>query len=341
MQTATTDVGSLPLTDDFEGAQKNFGKAVEDKLSLGLDFPCYPQLPGTKESPMNMYLQFLAPLAKEGRGLSIEGEELHLEGEIEVPSHPLGVERAEYFVNFASQKRDSVHLIGLKGCLTGPFTLASAIDRADLFTSGVSKREVVAKLSELVSASCRRLEDLGFGLISIDEPILSVLLGDDDRILRKLFGYGEDFVVDSLDGILGNVGVCTGIHVCGVVTPMVKRVLLDSNVDIVDHEFCEIPRNLVAYTKNELQSRDKLLALGCVSSTRPTVEGVQTIKRRIEAGLDHFGQDILIKPDCGFGGLLGAPSAYDICLRKLGNLIRAKEELSKERILESGASSGK
>lgn len=338
MQTATTDVGSLPLADDFGAAQSNFKRAVKDKLSLGLDFPCYPQLPGSKESPMNMFLQFLKPLAEEGSGLSVEGEEVYLEGEIELPVRPVGVERARYFTDFVSENRLVDSPVGLKACVTGPFTLASAIERGDLFTSGVSKKEVVLKLTDLISTSSRALETLGYEWINIDEPILSVLLGDDDKILRKFFGYGEDFVVDSLNKVLGAVRVSTGIHVCGVVTPMVKRVLLCSDVDIVDHEFCEIPRNLQAYTKEELESRDKMLALGCVSSTKPSIEDVQTIKHRIEAGLNLFGQNILIKPDCGLGGLLGAPLAYEIALGKLRNMIQARRNLSEAGILESRTS---
>ena len=330
MQKATTDVGSLPLADDFGAAQSNFKRAVEDKLSLGLNFPCYPQLPGTRESPMNMFLQFLKPLAEEGSGLSVDGEEIHLEGEIELPVQPIGVERAQYFRDFISVNEPADSLIGLKACVTGPFTLASTIDREDLFTSGVSRIEVIMKLTDLVSTSCSALEASGFDLINIDEPVLSVLLGDDDRILRKFFGYGEDFVVDCLNRVLRAARACTGIHVCGIVTPMVKRVLLGSDVDIVDHEFCEIPRNLTAYTKEELESRDKLIALGCVSSIKPFVEDVQTIKHRIEEGLDLFGENIMIKPDCGLGGLLGASSAYEISLGKLRNMVQAKIDISKE-----------
>lgn len=329
LHTATADVGSLPLTDDFDSLRKNFERAIEDKLSTELDFPCYPQLPGTKESPMNMYLQFLEPLVREERGLSIEGGEIHLVGEIEIPDSPVGVERARYFINYLSENRLTDLSSGLKACVTGPFTLASSIDREDIFKSGASKKEVIHLLSELVSNSCSELEHLGFDLINIDEPILSVLLAE-DRVLKGFFGYGTDFVIDILNKVLNSVHVYTGIHVCGIVTPAVKRVLLESDVDIVDHEFCDIPQNMQAYAKRELESEDKLLAFGCVSTTNTVVEDVEAIKRRIGQGLQHFGNNILIKPDCGFGGLLGLPSAYEISLRKLKNMVQAKKALKKK-----------
>jgi 5-methyltetrahydropteroyltriglutamate--homocysteine methyltransferase len=322
-------VGSLPLTDDFEGLQENFKRAVRDKLSSGLDFPCYPQLPGTKESPMNMYLQFLEPLVRESRGLSIEGEEICLVGEIEIPDRPVGVERARYFIDYISKNLLTDVSLGSKACVTGPFTLASSIDREDIFKSGVSKKEVILRLSELVSISCSELERLGFDLINIDEPILSVILAE-DQVLKGFFGYGIDFVIDILNGILNSVRVYTGIHVCGIVTPIVKHVLLESEVDIVDHEFCDIPQNIQAYSKRELESGDKLLGFGCVSTTNSTVETVETIKLRIRQGMQIFGDNILIKPDCGFGGLLGLPSAYEISLRKLKNMVQVRKALKKE-----------
>jgi len=276
-----------------------------------------------------MYLQFLAPLAQEGRGLSIEGEQVHLEGELEIPDRPIGVERAQHFINRLSEDRWTDALIGPKACVTGPFTLASSIEREDLFKSGASKREIILLLSELVSNSCSELERLGYDLINVDEPILSVLLAE-DRILRNFFGYGIDLVIDTLNKILNSVNVYTGIHVCGIVTPIVKRVLLETDVDVVDHEFCDTPQNLQAYTKRELESRDKLLAFGCVSTTNPVVEDVDTIELRIRQALRLFGSNILIKPDCGFGGLLGFPSAYEISLRKLKNMVQANRNLKKD-----------
>jgi len=315
------------LVDDFAGSQRNFRRAVKEKLAVGLNFPCYPQLPGTKESPMNMYLQFLAPLAEEGRGLFICGGEIYLEGEIDPPDQPIGVERARYFADFLSKNPMGDPLIAPKACVTGPFTLASSIDRDDIFKSGISKRDVVLKLSELVSTSCIELERLGFQLINVDEPVLSVILGDDDKILKKFFGYGKDFIIETLDKVFKTVKVHTGTHVCGNVTPLVKHVLLESRVDIVDHEFCNSPRNLQVYTKRELESRDKLLAFGCVSTTDPSVEDVETIKLRIRQGLKRFGENIMIKPDCGFGGFLGFPSAYELSMDKLRNLVQARKAL--------------
>ena len=78
---ATADVGSLPAEDDFENDRKNVDRAIWDKITVGLDYPTYPQLVGTAGNPMNMGLQFLRPLSMSNPSLQIKGEEISLLGD--------------------------------------------------------------------------------------------------------------------------------------------------------------------------------------------------------------------------------------------------------------------
>jgi methionine synthase II (cobalamin-independent) len=104
---------------------------------------------------------------------------------------------------------------------------------------------------------------------------------------------------------------------------MVKTVLLESAADIVDHEFTAIRENLNAYSREDLERADKFLAFGCVSTVNPTVESVEEISVRLEKALSLYGERLLVKPDCGFGGMLGTPDAYGIVQRKLRNMVTA------------------
>jgi 5-methyltetrahydropteroyltriglutamate--homocysteine methyltransferase len=316
---ATVDVGSLPLEDDFDGNRRNTDRAILDKLSAGLDYPCYPQLPGSPSSPMNMGLQFLIPLSKVEPKIKIRGQEAELlSDEIKIPSEPIGVERAEYFLNYLSQHGLTSKIKGIKACITGPFTVASYLNRRNLMTCGASKPSVVEELAQVLSRSCRRLSELGFDLINVDEPFFSVMLGR-----KVLFNYDAKFVVDMLDTILAEASCLTAIHACGTVTPLVKEVLLKSKVDIIDHEFAGSPANIHAYTKDDFERAGKLLAYGCVSSVKPQVESVEEISASIRNALDAFGRRVIVKPDCGFGGMLGIPGAYEVALRKLENMVKA------------------
>jgi len=322
---ATADVGSLPLEDDFNEGRKNVDRATRDKLSVGLDYPCYPQLPGSPSNPMNMGLQFLIPLSKVEPNIRIRGEQAELlSDEIKPPSDPIGVERAEHFVTFLREHGLVSRVKGLKACVTGPFTVASYLNRKNLMTCGASKPAVVSGLAQVLGGSCKRLSELGFDLINIDEPFFSVMLGR-----KVLFNYDERFVVEMLDAMIAEVSGLSAVHACGTVTPLVREVLLKSKVDIIDHEFAGSPANLHAYTRDDLERSGKLVAYGSVSTVNPQVESVEEISASIRNGLKAFGRRIIVKPDCGFGGMLGIPGAYEIALRKLENMAKASRAIAK------------
>ena len=319
MLLATADVGSLPILDDFDGERANVDRAILDKFSMGLDYPCYPQLPGSRSNPMNMALQFLIPLSKVEPAIQIKGEEAALlSDEIRPPSDPIGVERAEYYVKFLREHELVSRAKGVKACVTGPFTLASYLNRKSLMACGASKPRVVRALAEVLSKSCRRLSDLGFNLINIDEPFLSVMLGR-----KVLFSYDERFVVEMLNILIREISGISAVHVCGTVTPLVRSVLLEGEAQVIDHEFAGSPVNLHAYTRDDFERTGKFLAYGCVSSVNPRVETVDEISASVRNALKLFGPRVIVKPDCGFGGMQGIPDAYDLVLRKLRNMVSA------------------
>jgi 5-methyltetrahydropteroyltriglutamate--homocysteine methyltransferase len=317
---ATLDVGSVPLQDDFDEDRRNVDRAIVDKVTVGLDYPCYPQLPGSSTKPMNMALQYLKPLSKTNPGIQITGQEARLLSDtISEPPDVVGVERAEYFLTFL--RTHALHGVkGVKACVTGPFTLAAYLDLKNLMTCGASKPDVVRTLATILSRSCKRLSDLGFDLVCIDEPFLSVMLG---RRGEVLFKYDEQFVVDNLNTLIKQLSCLSAVHVCGRITPLVKAVLLESAADIVDHEFTAARVNANAYSKEELERAHKFLAYGCVSSINPTVESVEEISTSLQRAITLFGNRILVKPDCGFGGMIGTPDAYGITQRKLSNMVAA------------------
>ena len=326
---ATEDVGSVPVQDDFEGDRKNVDRTITDKVIVGLDYPCYPQLVGTPSNPMNMALQFLKPLAAINPGIQIRGEEITLlTDDIKEPSYPIGIERAEYFLTFLHRNNLLQKLRGTKACITGPFTLASYMGMKNIMTCGASRPQIVERLGNILRKSCSRLSDLGFNIISIDEPFLSVILGAN----RLLYSYDQKFVVKVLNTLIGEVSSFSAIHVCGRVTPLVKSVLLASNVDIIDHEFAQSPKNHEAYSRIELEATGKVLAYGCISSTNQGIETVEEIIGVLKNAQNIFGPRIIVKPDCGFGGLSGLPDAYSITLSKLRNMVQAARDIRKSHI---------
>ena len=323
---ATTDVGSMPLQDDFDESRTNFDRAIVDKVMVGLNFPCYPQLSGTTSKPMNMGLQYLIPLSKTNPNIQIKDQEVQLvSDEIKEPSNSIGVERAEHYAAYLREHNLIDRIRGIKACVTGPFTLASYLNSGNLLTCGASKPEVVRALAKVLRRSCRRLGDLGFDWINIDEPFLSLMLGREHELMYE---YDEHFVVEMLNMLIGEMPCLSAIHVCGTVTPMVKTVLLESRADIVDHEFAASPKNLQAYTKDDLERTGKFLAYGCISSIKLSIETVEEISTSVRKALDRFGPRVIMKPDCGFGGMQNVPEVYTTVLGKLRNMILASRKLA-------------
>jgi 5-methyltetrahydropteroyltriglutamate--homocysteine methyltransferase len=277
---------------------------------------------------MNMGLQFLQPLSMNNSSLQIKGEEITLLGENLVePDHAIGIERAEYFLSFIHRNNLMKRLKGTRACVTGPFTLASYIGTKNLMTCGASKPHIVEALAKTLGRSCKQLSDMGINIISIDEPFLSVILG----AKRLLYSYDQEFVVKVLNTLIKEISTFSAIHVCGRITPLVKSSLLASDANIIDHEFAQSPKNHEAYSKQELEQTEKMLAYGCISSTNLKIETVEEVTGALKNAQKLFGQRIIVKPDCGFGGLSGLPGAYEITFTKLRNMILGAQEVRKLR----------
>jgi methionine synthase II (cobalamin-independent) len=45
-----------------------------------------------------------------------------------------------------------------------------------------------------------------------------------------------------------------------------------------------------------------------------------------------FGPRVIVKPDCGFAGMLGIPDAYSIAFGKLENMVEAARLVAKSSI---------
>jgi methionine synthase II (cobalamin-independent) len=63
---------------------------------------------------------------------------------------------------------------------------------------------------------------------------------------------------------------------------------------------------------------------------KPQVETVEEISASLRKALETFGPRIIVKPDCGFGGMLGIMDAYETTLKKLQNMVKAARAVAAE-----------
>jgi 5-methyltetrahydropteroyltriglutamate--homocysteine methyltransferase len=331
----TTVVGSFPLTN----TQENMKRVFKDQIKIGIDFPCYPQL-------VSMTGQFLTPLSKLSPNLIKEGDKYFLEGEIEVPEEPFALDYGKFIMDLIKNKNPelSEKIKGTKACLTGPFTLASEITLRGEIAKNITPRffrepkaimikRLVDVLAEIMKKIGKAYSDMGFNIVSMDEPILSLLIG------RKAAFYDEDFYIEILNKALQEIGGITSIHVCGRISPNLRDLLLKTDVNILDHEFQTNKSNFDIFQKQHFSKSDKFLAMGTVASSFNKMEGasvddyvesVSSLKDFIKKGIEMVGREnLIIKPDCGFLPLrdvFDQETAYKITLKKMQNMISAIQQ---------------
>jgi len=317
----TTHVGSLPL----EYSKVNVAKAFLDMVSIGIDYPPYPQLRGFIDI-------FLQPLLKQHvivkRGefyFLLQEEPVDIDVKEYIPEESVIVAKLVSSMSIGNIK-------GLRAPITGPFTLASKIfiRRPSFMSSLLSrKRQTLELMVDLVRNFALAFKKLGYDFLVLDEPILGTIVG----ARRLLFNYKPEDIRSGLDRIFERIHVLRGIHVCGRISKGLVEILLNlESIEVLDHEFADSPENLENYDVEILESHNKFIAFGCLSSKKATVEGKEEVLSLLKSGLNKYGRRLLmIKPDCGLGGLRGATSNpildYRIAIDKLRMIVEVAKEV--------------
>ncbi len=341
---ASTVVGSFPLTNTPE----NMAKAFQGQIEAGITHPCYPQL-------VSMTGQFLEPLRMLTGALELRGKEYYLLKDFDLPANPIALEYGKFVVDFLAKNPDLAKRIqGTKACLTGPFTLSGDVlleesglgqgVKKQIFTEprAIMVDWMVAKFASLLQGIAKAYSDMGFQIISMDEPTLSLMVGRKTYIFHK-----HDFILEQLNKAMAGIKGWPSVHVCGRLAPLLRDLLLESRAKILDHEFVSWEQNWEIYTRQDLEKHDKFVAVGVVSSkvnadpgkTKPVdyVESVGFIESVMTKAIDLFGADrVIFKPDCGLGGLKGTFAeafAYEIAMGKLRNIGTALANVRKKKNL--------
>jgi len=331
---ATTVVGSFP----YENTKKNMEQAFWDQIHAGIDYPCYPQL-------ISMMDQFFDPAIEAKSGIVKKGNKYYLEGDFQVPSEPIALDYGQFVLDFFDKYPEARSQIkGWKACLTGPFTLAGEIivppekangKRPILYEEprAIMNAEIVSQIATMMANTAKEYVKMGASIISMDEPSLGLIIGN-----RKSLFHSKDTFVEILNKAIAPITTHSSIHVCGRISPRLRDVLLQTNVNIVDHEFQKAD-NAGLYTRDHLESKKKVLAYGILESSvafqkdgtlASYVESLSHLEELISQVVATYGKEnVILKPDCGFGGLraiFGQNLASEIVRHKLSNLTQAMKK---------------
>ncbi len=299
-------------------------EALQLQDKAGIDYPSYGQ-------PQDMCAMFLGYLI--GHGLEYKNG-FQVTGDIDIPKTIPAIEYLQVAKKYFTFK-------GVKMPLTGPITLAASVKVGD--KPAIEYPEIVEQLAAFVSSIAENYDTGGAAIISIDEPSL---------VYALYTGMEPDFITEVLNTSLKPItNAIPSTHVCGQLNTSITDILLSTTAVVLDHEFSAIPKNVDLYGKDDLESLKKVIGFGCVETNmepallievqkngdwRSVVEPVAVVKKRIQTAIKKWGKEnIIIDPDCGFGGLRGYINkkltkevAMTICYEKLKNMVDAKKEIA-------------
>ncbi|MBY9006313.1 MAG: hypothetical protein KGD63_06110 [Candidatus Lokiarchaeota archaeon] len=331
----TSVTGSFPLANTNENIQRT----IEDQINIGIDYPCYGQLE-------SILTQFLFPLSEKLPEFELLNNRFYLHDDFSIPNEPIGTDYIKFLMDFLEKRKElKTKIKGTKGCLTGPFTLASEIILSENLSKGLRSilfsepraimvGWIVSKVAEIMKIVAKNYSNMGVNIIAIDEPILGLLVG------KKIMFHSEDFIIKTLNNVVSETNCLSSVHVCGQVSPKLRDILLQTDINILDHEFQTNENNYDIFKKSHFERHDKYLALGAVKTKiRPKkdsqindyVESETEIKEILKKAIKLYGkQNLFIKPDCGFLPLRDVfeeDFAYEITIRKLKNMVSAVKKL--------------
>ena len=288
----TTVVGSYPVVKGsglfarMDPLKHAVEVAVADQIGAGIDIISDGQVRGDMIRAFTSHLPGI-------RGSSVVGK-------VQPATRPITLADTKY----ALSRHPKV-----KGILTGPSTLAHGLSIETPFYR--NKDELVLDLAQALAVEANYLQDAGVALIQVDEPIFSTGAAN--------IAVGREAV----NAIAGRLRVPASLHVCGNLGNVIDDVLR-INVAAFDFEFANNPGNLEVLSEKDLGGR--MIGYGCVDSADPGVESIETIKKRLEAGIDVFSPDtMLVDPDCGL-----RMQTRDAALGKLKNMVVAAGDVRAE-----------
>lgn len=307
----STVVGSFPYE---KYSEENMIKGLELQIRAGVDYPCYPQL-------VPMVGQFLDPLAEKNPNIKKQDKVYKLEKfAFEFPEEPLATEYGEFMLKYFKEHPEAKGKVkGMKACLTGPFTIANDIIIPDEIVPNkvapviyqeqraIMFKEILLQIADYMANIAKAYSEMGFNIISMDDPLLSLIVGK-----RKTLFHSDDDIIEILNRALAGVKSYSSIHICGRISPRLADILVKCDVSIMDHEFTT-GDNDNSFAPGMFQGKSKTLAIGVIDSNvkyqegatlDQYVESVDVIVERIKKYQEKFGKEnIMFKPDCGFGGL--------------------------------------
>jgi len=244
--------------------------AVADQLEAGIDLISDGQVRA------DMVSMFAAGIP----GMKTERGRAYITGKITRPLKSITAK------DLMSARQQACGRAMVKGIITGPATLAasSSLSRDAPYKSRLDPR-LLNDLANALSFEAEQLVRAGADALQIDEPVL--------------FNIGVDKVLKFIDATVENVRIPVKLHPHVASFEDFVKLLTARNIQYVGVEAAKYPFWLEKLTRDLFEDHNKKVALGVIDTDSRDVESVEVVKNRIKCGVEVFGEDMWVNPDCG------------------------------------------
>ncbi len=174
----------------------------------------------------------------------------------------------------------------VKGIITGPATMAamSSLGKGVAYRSNLDPR-LLEDMAAALRFEAQQLVRAGADAIQVDEP--------------AFYNIDVSKVAKFVDVAVEGIDVPVKIHPHVASYKDYDNIVKLEEVGVIGIEAAKFPNLLNEINPKEFLDRDKKVALGVINTDKREIETIDEVIGRIKKGIETFGDDMWINPDCG------------------------------------------
>jgi len=287
---------TMSLQDQMSGKDPflmSIEEAVKDQLAAGVDVVSDGQV---RADMITLFANAISGMRSD-RGRSV------VIGKVTKPLKSITAHDLIFTKDLVGNKAE------VKGIITGPATLAamSSLSKGVPYRSNLDPR-LLEDIAHALRFEVQQLVKAGADAIQVDEP--------------AFYNVEINKVVQFVDIVVEGIKVPVKIHPHVASSKDYGHIVKLEEVDVIGIEAAKFPNLLDEINSKDFLDRGKKVALGVINTDVAQVETTDDVIKRIKEGIQIFGDDMWINPDCGL-----RLQTREIAFQKLSVMTKAVAEL--------------
>ena len=270
--------------------------AVKDQLAVGIDMISDGQV---RADMITMFTNAVGGMRSD-RGRSV------IVGKVTKPLKSITAHDLIFTKDLVGTKAE------VKGIITGPATMAamSSLHKGIPYRSNLDPH-LLEDMAHALRFEAQQLVKAGADAIQVDEP--------------AFYNVEINKVVQFVDSVVDGINVPVKIHPHVASSKDYGHIVKLEEVDVIGIEAAKFPNLLDKINPKDFLDHNKKVALGVINTDVAQVETTDEVIRRIKKGIEIFGDDMWINPDCGL-----RLQTREVAFQKLSVMTKAVAEIKEK-----------